>query len=79
MKISTKIMILITTALILTAGCIGVTAIWQLNKSGEMAISNIEMLGAANLESMQIEGKARIAKVREDALQMKKEYLKIFW
>jgi methyl-accepting chemotaxis protein len=76
MKISTKIMILITTALILTAVCIGVTAIWQLNKSGEMAISNIEMLGAANLASMQTDGKARIAKVREDALEMKKGYLK---
>jgi len=76
MKISTKIMILITIVLFLTAGLIGLTAVWQLNRSGEMAIANIESLGATNIESMQTAGKVKIEKIREDALQMKKEYLK---
>jgi methyl-accepting chemotaxis protein len=76
MKISTKIMLLITIALVLTAGVVGIMAIWQLNKSGEVAIVNIETLGAANIASMEAAGKARLEKFREDALATKKEYLK---
>ena len=76
MKISAKIMWLVSIALVLTAGVVGLMAIWQLNRSGEMAIVNIETLGAANIASMEAAGKARLEKFREDALGTKKEYLK---
>jgi methyl-accepting chemotaxis protein len=76
MKISTKIMVLITIGLVLTAGVVGLLAIWQLNNSGEVAIANIETLGDANIASMEAAGEARLEKFRTDALATKKEYLK---
>ena len=76
MKISTKIMILITIVLFLTAGCIGLTAIWQLNKSGEMAVSDIEKYGAENIKKIKEDGKAQEETFRQEFLSQKKEYLK---
>jgi len=76
MKISTKIMILITIVLFLTAGLIGLTAVWQLNRSGEMAISEIERFGTENIKKIKADGKSQAKTYRQELLSQKKEYLK---
>jgi len=76
MKISTKIMILITIVLFLTAGLISLTAVWQLNRSGEMAISEIERFGTENIKKIRADGKNQEKTFRQELLSQKKEYLK---
>ena len=76
MKIGTKIMVLIAIALFLTAGLIGLTAVWQLNRSGEMAISGIERFGAENIKKIREDGISQAEAFRQSLLSQKKEYLK---
>ena len=44
MKINAKIMLLVAAGLILTSVVIGVLAVWQLKRSGKIAVARVEQL-----------------------------------
>jgi hypothetical protein len=76
MRINTKIMLLIVAGLILTSTVIGVLAVGQLNRSGQMAISRIEALLPEYLKRIRADGNGQLQVFREETLLRKKEYLK---
>jgi len=76
MKISAKIMILIATVLFLTAALIGLTAVWQSNRNGAMAIGEIERFGAENIKKIKEDRKVQEEAFRPELLSQKKGYLK---
>jgi len=76
MKINTKIMVLITAALILTAVAIGFLSVWQLDKTGKMAIAQIERLGKEEINRITIGGESQIQAFREELMLRKREYAK---
>ena len=76
MKINTKIMVLVTAALILIAGVVGGIAVFQARQMGQEAIARIEHLGQQNIQRIQKEGAKRIEDFRADILAQKKEYLR---
>ena len=76
MRINTKIMMLIVAGLILTSTVIGVLAVEQLNRSGQMAISRVEALLSEYLERIKSDGNGQLQVFREETLLRKKEYLK---
>jgi len=76
MKLSTKIIILITTALSITAVSSGLVATWQTRQSGNETIAQIERLGQDNLQRIKADGEKQAAAFREELMALKKEYLK---
>ena len=76
MRINTKIMLLITVALVVTSTVIGVLAVGQLNRSGQMAISQIEDLLPEYLKRIHEDGNSQLEHFREQLLAHKKEYLR---
>ncbi len=76
MRINTKIMLLIATGLVVTSIVIGVLAVEQLNRSGKMAIGQIEALRPEYLKRIQADGNSQLEHFREQLLLRKKEYLK---
>jgi methyl-accepting chemotaxis protein len=76
MKLNTKIIILISTALVLTAVSSGVVATWQTRLSGNETIAQIERLGQENLQRIKADGEKQTAAFREELTALKKEYLK---
>jgi methyl-accepting chemotaxis protein len=76
MKINTKIIILIAASLIFTAVVIGFLSVWQLRRTGEMSILQIEKIGTENIERIKAEGEIREKSLRNELLSQKKEYLK---
>jgi len=76
MRINTKIMLLIATGLILMSSVIGVLAVGQLNRSGHMAIAQIDALRPEYLKRIQADGDSQLKAFREQLLLRKKEYLK---
>ncbi len=75
MKINQKIMILISAALILTAGVIGLIAVWQTNRSGLESIARLERLEKQNIERIRQDGENEIESFRNEYMEGKKEYL----
>jgi methyl-accepting chemotaxis protein len=76
MKINTKIIILIAASLILTSVVIGFLSVWQLGKTGQMSILQIEKIGMENIERIKAEGEIREKSLRNELISQKKEYLK---
>jgi len=76
MRINTKIMLLIAVCLILTSTVIGVLAVGQFNRSGKMAIAQIENLRPAYLKRIHSDGQSQVESFREQLILRKKEYLK---
>ena len=76
MKINTKIMLLVAAGLILTSVVIGILAVWQLKRSGKIAVARVEQLRPEYLERIKADGKSQIEAFREEMIARKKEYLK---
>ncbi|MBT8370142.1 MAG: cache domain-containing protein, partial [Deltaproteobacteria bacterium] len=76
MRINTKIMLLVASGLILISAVIGFFAVWQLNRSGKMAVAQIESLLPAYLKKIRADGQSQITTFREELIARKKEYLK---
>lgn len=76
MKLNTRIIILITTALVLTAASSGLVAVLKTQDSGKESISKIERLGQENLERIKVDGESQVAAFREELMGLKREYLK---
>ncbi len=76
MKLNTKIIILIATALVLTAVSSGLVAAWKTQHSGKVSIAQIERLGQENLQRIKADGERQVAAFREELMALKKEYLK---
>ncbi len=76
MKLNTKITILITTALALTAVSSGLVSTWKTGQSGNETITQIERLGQNNLQRIKADGEKQTAAFREELMALKQEYLK---
>ena len=76
MRINTKIMFLIAAGLVVASTLIGVLVVGQLNRSGQMAISQIEALRPEYLKRINEDGNSQLEHFREQLLAGKKEYLK---
>jgi len=76
MKINTKLILLTAIGLVLTSVVIGAMSVVQLNRTGQIAISQIETLGNENVKKIQSDGQKQLTAFREDVLTRKKEYLK---
>jgi len=76
MRINTKIMLLIVAGLILSSAVIGVLAVGQLNRSGQMAIARIEELLPEYLKRIHADGDSQLEAFRDELLLGKREYLK---
>ena len=76
MKLNTKIIILITTALVLTAVSSGLVSTWKTQQSGNATIAQIERLGQDNLQRIKADGEKQAAAFREELTALKMEYLK---
>jgi methyl-accepting chemotaxis protein len=76
MKINTKIIMLIAASLIFTSVVIGFLSTWQLRRTGQMSIVQIEKLGTENIERIKAEGELKEKSFRNELISQKKEYLK---
>ncbi len=76
MKLNVKIMVVTGLLLLLTSALVASVAVWQQNRSGEMAVSQIEKLGSTDLAQLKSQGKKDEARFRQELLKRKKEYLK---
>jgi len=76
MKLNTKIIILVTAALVLTAVSSGLVSTWKTQQSGNETIAQIERLGQDNLQRIKADGDKQTTAFREELITLKKEYLK---
>ncbi len=76
MKLNTKIIILLTAALVLTAVSSGLVSSWKTQQSGDATIARIERLGQENLQRLKADGEKQAAAFREELTALKMEYLK---
>lgn len=76
MKHDTKIVILITTALVLTSTLIGLVSTWKTYRTGSETVAQIKHLGQNSLQRTKADGDREAAAFREELLALKKEYLK---
>ncbi len=76
MKLNTKIIILITTALVLTSTSIGLISTWRTYRTGNDTVAQIERMGRDNLQRIKADGEREAVAYREEMLALKKEYLK---
>ena len=76
MKLNTKIIILVTAALVITAVSSGLVSTWKTQQSGNETIAQIERLGQDNLQRIKADGEKQATAFREELLALKKEYLK---
>jgi len=76
MKITTKIMLLITVSLLFTAVIVCVVSWVQLNNAGKMAITEIESLGMENIKWIKADAKKQEETFRRVLIEQKKEYLR---
>jgi len=76
MKITTKIMLLITVSVVFAALVIFVFSWLQLNRVGKMAIAQIESLGAEDIKRIKSDAKRQEEAYRMDLLEQKEEYLR---
>jgi len=76
MKLNTKIIILVTTALVLTSTSIGLISTWRTYRTGNDTVAQIERMGRDNLQRTKADDEREAAAYREELLTLKKEYLK---
>ena len=76
MKLSTKIIILITMGLVLTSTLIGLVSTWKTYQTGSETVAQIERLGRDSLQRIKADGDREAVAFREELLAFKKEYLK---
>jgi len=76
MKISAKIMLLVAAGLILSSAVVGFLAVWQLNRTGKIAIAKVETLRPAILKRINADGETQVKEYRNQLLLRKKEYIK---
>jgi methyl-accepting chemotaxis protein len=76
MKLNAKILVLTSIALIFTSAAIGALAVWQLHRSGRMAVVQVEKLDREYRDSLRTDGDAQIQQYRVQLLEHKKQYLK---
>ena len=76
MKLNAKIIILISTSLVLTAASIGMVSTWPIQRSGTETTAQIERLGQDNIQRIKADGDRQAAAFGEELLALKKEYLK---
>jgi methyl-accepting chemotaxis protein len=76
MKLNTKIILLISSALVVTAALTGLISAWKSRQMGRDTIAQIERLGRDNLQRLKDGGDRETAAFREELLKLKKEYLK---
>ncbi|MCU0593759.1 MAG: cache domain-containing protein, partial [Desulfobacterales bacterium] len=76
MKLNTKIIILITAALVLTAVSSGLVSTWKTQQSGNDTIAQIERLGQESLQRLKADGEKQTAAFRQELMALKMEYLK---
>ena len=76
MRINAKIMLLVAAGLLFTAVVIGFLAVWQLNRSGKIAVARIEALRPEYLKRIKADGKSQIEAFRAEMIARKKEYLR---
>jgi len=76
MKLNTKIIILISAALILTAVSSGLVSTLKTQQAGNETIAQIERLGQESLQRIKADGEKQATAFREELMALKKEYLK---
>ncbi len=76
MKLTTKIIILITAALVLTAASSGLVSSWKTQQSGHATIAQIERLGQESLQRIKSDGEKQAVAFRQELMALKMEYLK---
>ena len=76
MKLNTKTIILITTALVLTSTSIGLISTWRTYGTGNDTVAQIERMGRDNAQWINANGERDAVAYREELLANKKEYLK---
>ncbi|MFP4036251.1 MAG: methyl-accepting chemotaxis protein [Desulfobacteraceae bacterium] len=76
MNINTKLIIIIGTAIVLSAGAVGLLTLWQTLERSEETVAAIEALGKRQAEKMQTSGVERVKDFREELLARRKELLR---
>ncbi len=76
MKINTKIMLMVTFALVLSSFVVGAMAFWQLKSNSATSILQIKKLGDASIEELKNQGTREIATYREDTIKAKKALMR---
>ena len=76
MKLSLKILVLTSIALIFASASVGALAVWKLHKSGKMAVAQVEKLDQEYRNNLRTYGETQIQQYRLQLLDRKKEYLK---
>jgi len=75
-KLSTKIILRISTALVLLSITLCAVFTWQLFKVRDLTVLQVEKLTMERIKSMDEDGKKEIQNFREELLSRKKEYIK---
>jgi len=76
MKLNTKIIILTTTAMVLTSTLVGLISTWRTYRTGNDTVTQIERMGRDSLQRTKADDEREAAAYREELLALKKEYLK---
>ncbi len=76
MKITTRIIIMITLSLIITSVIISIISVIKIRQTGKLVISRIYELHQNNIKEYKSEGKARIEAYGNELRKRKEEYLK---
>jgi methyl-accepting chemotaxis protein len=76
MKINMKIMLLVAAGLISTSTTLAFLAIWQVNKTGQAAVTQTEKLGAESILKAKRDGESQLQAFHEEIIQVKKETLR---
>jgi methyl-accepting chemotaxis protein len=76
MKLNVKIIILISSALVLTAVSSGVVSTWKTQQSGNETIAQIERLGQDNQQRIKEDSEKQTEAFHEELMALKKENLK---
>jgi methyl-accepting chemotaxis protein len=76
MKLNTKIVFLITAALIFSAALSGLVSTWKIQLSGSETVAQIERLGRENIQRIKADGERQASTFKEELLALKREYLK---
>ncbi|MFZ0449089.1 MAG: methyl-accepting chemotaxis protein [Desulfatiglandaceae bacterium] len=76
MKINTKIMLMVTFALVFSSLVVGAMAFWQLKSNSAASISQIKKLGEASIEQLKNQGTREINTYREDTIKAKKALMR---
>jgi methyl-accepting chemotaxis protein len=76
MKINTKIMLMVTLALVLSSLVVAAIAFWQLKSSSDASIFQIKKLGEVSIGDLKNQGTREITAYREDTVNAKKALMR---